>query len=100
MEIVDRELATPRFKLETSPTYLELVRKFIFDNLANKMAEMRRRRGMFDALEKQDEWDEYTDLSMGASGKTGRVRLFLDLTHLYFVGRRGQNGFGKQFQGD
>lgn len=68
MEYVDRELATPRFVVETSPTYLGIVRKFIFDNVANKMAEIRRGRGMFDALEREDEWDEDTDLSMGASG--------------------------------
>ncbi|PPQ79563.1 hypothetical protein CVT25_003445 [Psilocybe cyanescens] len=67
MEYVDRELATPRFVVETSPTYLGIVRKFIFDNVANKMAEIRRGRGMFDALEREDEWDEDTDLSMGAS---------------------------------
>ncbi|KAH9482988.1 DNA-directed RNA polymerase III subunit rpc1 [Psilocybe cubensis] len=67
MEYVDRELATPRFVNETSPTYLDVVRKFIFDNVANKMAEIRRNHGMFDALEKEGDWDEDTDLSMGAS---------------------------------
>jgi len=34
----------------------------------NKMAEERTGRGMFDALERGDEWDEDMDFSMGASG--------------------------------
>ena len=78
MELVDQELATPRFSSESSPAYLETVRKFILENLANKLAGTRKGRGMFDALEREVEWDEDTDLSMGASG--------LWLTGLY--GRR------------
>jgi DNA-directed RNA polymerase III subunit RPC1 len=68
MELVDQELATPRFSSESSPAYLETVRKFILENLANKLAGTRKSRGMFDALEREAEWDEDTDLSMGASG--------------------------------
>jgi len=68
MGLVDQELATPRFSSESSPAYLETVRKFIFENLANKLADTRKSRGMFDALEREAEWDEDTDLSMGASG--------------------------------
>jgi DNA-directed RNA polymerase III subunit RPC1 len=68
MELVDHELATPRFKSESAPAYLATVRKFIFEHLANKMAGTRKNRGMFDALEREAEWDEDTDLSMGASG--------------------------------
>ena len=68
MELVDQELATPRFSSESSPAYLETVRKFILENLANKLAGTRKSRGMFDALEREVEWDEDTDLSMGASG--------------------------------
>lgn len=68
MELVDQELATPRFSSESSPAYLKTVRKFILENLANKLAGTRKSRGMFDALEREVEWDEDTDLSMGASG--------------------------------
>lgn len=69
MALVDHELETPRFRNECTPVYLETVRKFIFSSLANKLADYRRCRGMFDALEKADEWDENTDLSLGASSK-------------------------------
>jgi len=68
MELVDQELASPRFNSESSPAYLATVRKFIYENLANKLASTRQSRGMFDALEREAEWDEDTDLSMGASG--------------------------------
>jgi len=68
MELVDQELASPRFNSESSPGYLATVRKFIYENLANKLASTRESRGMFDALEREAEWDEDTDLSMGASG--------------------------------
>lgn len=69
MNIVDSELATPRFRSECTQAYLDIVRNFIFDNIAHKLADFRRSRGMFDALEKDVEWDENTDLSLGASGK-------------------------------
>jgi DNA-directed RNA polymerase III subunit RPC1 len=69
MTLVDHELATPRFRNECTPAYLETVRNFIFSNVARKLADSRRCRGMFDALEKADEWDEGTDLSLGASGE-------------------------------
>jgi len=68
MALVDHELATPRFKNECTPAYLDTVRKFIYDNLAHKLAESRRGRGMYDAMDREDEWDEDTDLSLGASG--------------------------------
>ena len=67
MEIIDRELDTPRFRNECTPAYPVSVRKFIFDKLALKLADSRRGRGMFDALEKIEDWDDGTDLSLGAS---------------------------------
>lgn len=68
MGIVDHELDTPRFRNECTPAYLATVRKFILDKLALKLADSRRGRGMFDALERTEDWDEGTDLSLGASG--------------------------------
>lgn len=68
MEIVNVQFATRRF-VETCPeTYMETVRTFIWDNVAKKLGDMRQSRGMFEALEREGEWDEDTDLSMGASG--------------------------------
>ncbi|KAF9498249.1 beta and beta-prime subunits of DNA dependent RNA-polymerase [Pleurotus eryngii] len=67
MEIVNVQFATRRF-VETCPeTYMETVRTFIWDNVAKKLGDMRQSRGMFEALEREGEWDEDTDLSMGAS---------------------------------
>lgn len=44
-----------------------MVRGFISENVALRLAEIRKSRGMFEALEREDEWDEETDLSMGAT---------------------------------
>ncbi|KAF5321814.1 hypothetical protein D9619_000944 [Psilocybe cf. subviscida] len=67
MDMVDKEFQSPRYTSECTPAYLNAVRSFIMAKLANKLANTRKKRGMFEALEKDDEWDEDTDLSMGAS---------------------------------
>jgi DNA-directed RNA polymerase III subunit RPC1 len=64
MALVDHELATPRFNNECTPAYLETVRNFIFTNVAHKLADSRRCRGMSEALEKED-----NGLSLGAPGE-------------------------------
>jgi DNA-directed RNA polymerase III subunit RPC1 len=68
MELVNREFGSARFQNECTPAYLDTIRTFISKNIVYKMAEERTRRGMFDALERGDEWDDNMDLSMGASG--------------------------------
>ena len=68
MELVDREFASAKFKSECTPSYLNTVRTFISENIVHKIAEERTSRGMFDASERGDEWDEDMDFSMGASG--------------------------------
>jgi len=82
MNIVDSELATPRFRSECTQAYLDIVRKFIFDNIAHRLADFRRSRGMFDALEKDVEWDEDTDLTLGASGKRRQNATFNPVVNL------------------
>ncbi|KAI0084185.1 beta and beta-prime subunits of DNA dependent RNA-polymerase [Irpex rosettiformis] len=67
METVDRELSKKKFTTECTAAYLASLRGFIAENVAQKLAEQRKSRGMFEALEREDEWDEDTDLSMGAS---------------------------------
>lgn len=69
LEFVDRELAQRRFKTECTAAYLATIRGFISEHIAQRLAQIRKSRGMFDALEREPEWDEHTDLSMGASGK-------------------------------
>jgi DNA-directed RNA polymerase III subunit RPC1 len=68
LELVNREFESARFQNECTPAYLDTVRTFISKNIVHKMARERVCRGMFDALERGDEWDEDMDFSMGASG--------------------------------
>jgi DNA-directed RNA polymerase III subunit RPC1 len=68
VELVDRELQNPKFTSECTPAYLTTVREFVVLHVANHLASMRKSRGMFEALERSNEWDSDTDLSMGASG--------------------------------
>ena len=70
LEIVDRELSLPRFVAECTPAYIAAVRAFLNDHVTHRLAAARKSRGMFEALERSDEWDEDTDLSMGATGDT------------------------------
>ncbi|KAI0268359.1 beta and beta-prime subunits of DNA dependent RNA-polymerase [Gloeopeniophorella convolvens] len=67
LEIVNRELSLPRFAAECTPAYIDTVRDFLKEHVADRLASARKSRGMFEALERYDEWDEDTDLSMGAS---------------------------------
>lgn len=65
--MVDRELSTQKFTSECTADYLATIRGFIMNNVT-LLVEHRRYRGMFDALEREAEWDQDTDLSLGASG--------------------------------
>lgn len=67
IEFVDRTLATRKFTAECTAAYLATIRKFLSENIAQKLADVRGRHGMFDAMEREDEWDADTDLTMGAS---------------------------------
>jgi DNA-directed RNA polymerase III subunit RPC1 len=68
LEIVDRELSLPRFVTECTTAYISTIRTFLNDHVVHRLAIVRKSRGMFEALERSDEWDEDTDLSMGATG--------------------------------
>ena len=68
--MVDRELSQKRFTGECTAAYLATIRGFVSECVAHRLAEIRKSRGMFEALEREDEWDEDTDLSMGASGQS------------------------------
>lgn len=67
-ELVDHEFRSTKFTTECTTAYLDTVRDFISENVVDKLAKERTSRGMFDALQRGDEWDEDIDLSMGASG--------------------------------
>ena len=69
LELVDRELAKEPFSSECTAAYLATIRGFVLDNVARRVGKYRKKHGMFEAEEREDEWDEFTDLTMGASGK-------------------------------
>jgi DNA-directed RNA polymerase III subunit RPC1 len=69
MESVDRELSKKKFTTECTPAYLATLRGFIAENIAQRLAAIRKSHGMFEAIDREEEWDENTDLSMGASSK-------------------------------
>lgn len=68
LELVDRELSRRQFTSECTAAYLATIRGFVTEHIAHRLAEIRRNHGMFEALEREEEWDEETDLSLGASG--------------------------------
>ncbi|TDL29012.1 beta and beta-prime subunits of DNA dependent RNA-polymerase [Rickenella mellea] len=66
-ELVDRELMNKMSTNECSAAYIHSIRDFVSHNVVMNIVNHRKSRGMFDALYREDEWDEDTDLSMGAS---------------------------------
>lgn len=69
LEVMDQELATPKFLSECTPTYIAMIRSFIADGVVERLgANIRQSHGMFEALERRDdEWDADTDFSLGAT---------------------------------
>lgn len=68
MELTDAVLAEKRFTSECNAAYLTTVKKFVLQNVAEKVAKERKERGMFEAADRHADFDENTDLSMGVSG--------------------------------
>ncbi|TFY74270.1 hypothetical protein EWM64_g9743 [Hericium alpestre] len=66
-EITNHELSQPRFARDCTAVYVTSVQNFIREHIVQRLADARRSRGMFEALERSSEWDADTDLSMGAS---------------------------------
>ncbi|RDB15486.1 DNA-directed RNA polymerase III subunit rpc1 [Hypsizygus marmoreus] len=67
LEILDRELSAKKYVSECPAAYIATIRGFVVERIVHKMASVRKNQGMFEALEREDEWDEDTDLSMGAT---------------------------------
>ncbi|KAG9118465.1 hypothetical protein FRC07_007017, partial [Ceratobasidium sp. 392] len=100
-EIVKTELASPRFKNECTDAYIQSIEQFIRTNVIDKMVACRDQHGMFDAIERSDEWDDETDLSMGAPGKIvdnvtkvteEQLRTFLNICWAKYVKARIEPG--------
>ncbi|KAH8115769.1 beta and beta-prime subunits of DNA dependent RNA-polymerase [Phellopilus nigrolimitatus] len=96
-EIMVEELTSKKFTAECSDAYISSLHKFMFDNAVSVLAEQRRQHGMFDALEKEEEWDADTDLSMGVSDANikivdnkikvteAQLKCFLDLCRIKYL---------------
>ena len=65
-EVIDRELNSQRFVSLCTEKYREQVSAFLQKAVVEKAAAIREAFGMWPALERNEEWDEDTDLSMGA----------------------------------
>lgn len=93
LELVDQELAQPEFRVECTAAYLATIRGFALDFIARRVGRFRKSHGMFEAEEREPEWDEYTDLTMGATG----MEYFDAVSALYskfFEGRRPESNRG------
>lgn len=69
LEIVQKELSKPKFTASCDGAFLATLSGFIVDTIAGRIAQIRSSRNMYDALEREDEWDSDVDLSLGASGQ-------------------------------
>lgn len=67
-EMLDKELSTAKWTTECTEAYIKTIRTFVEKNIIDPLVKARTSRGMFDAFEKPDDWDEDMDLSMGADG--------------------------------
>ncbi|KAJ6583193.1 hypothetical protein B0H10DRAFT_2097845 [Mycena sp. CBHHK59/15] len=104
LEIVDRELGTKKFTSECTAAYLATIRGFTTDRIAHRQAQVRSAWHMYEALERQDDWDEYTDLSLGASAADkaivdnkskvteAQIKTFLELCWVKYVKARIEPG--------
>ncbi|KAF8211700.1 hypothetical protein K438DRAFT_1807744 [Mycena galopus ATCC 62051] len=104
LDIVDRELATQKFTSECTAAYLATIRGYTTDRIAHRQAEVRSSWGMYEALEKEDSWDEHTDLTLGASDAekaivdnkskvtVSQLKTFLDLCWVKYVKARIEPG--------
>ena len=73
LDIVNAELSSPRFVNECTAAFLATVGRFM-RGVVVRVAKVRSTHGLFDAAEKDSEWDEYTDLTMGATGASVLVQ--------------------------
>ncbi|WFD35230.1 DNA-directed RNA polymerase [Malassezia cuniculi] len=67
--ICDATLADESFTRVCTSKYIEQVREFIHKNIAENVARVREAYGMYPALERDGDWDEDTDLSLGADAE-------------------------------
>ena len=78
---MDSELGTPKFTNECTAAYIATIRDFITDGIVSQLAKIRKAHSMFEALQRNDEWDADTDLSLGATSMSS----FSELSPISFL---------------
>lgn len=66
-EITEEVLTSKDYVRACTEMYISQVRDFVHVYVAKRAADIREAHGLYGALEREDDWDEDTDLSMGAS---------------------------------
>lgn len=56
-----------RFQNGCTAAYVATVRGFVLEHIVKRMIKYRVKHNMYEAAEREDEWDELTDLTMGAT---------------------------------
>lgn len=65
-EIIDAELKSHKWTSLTTDKYREQVREFLQEHVVNKAGAVREHFSMYAATEREEEWDEEIDLTLGA----------------------------------
>ncbi|KAG5643579.1 hypothetical protein DXG03_000632 [Asterophora parasitica] len=104
VEFTDQLMSAKKFVTECPAAYMATIRGFLIDRVVHKMASVRKSQGMFDAMEREGDWDEDTDLSLGASAADkaivdnrskvtkSQLTTFLDLCWTKYVKARIEPG--------
>ncbi len=71
MEVVNRELSSDRFVNTCTQKYRDSVHDFLNENIYQKAIKVRKAFGMYPAEEREDHWDEETDLSIAPTRSVG-----------------------------
>lgn len=72
-ELVDAELALPKWIQLTTEKYREQVREFVQEQVVQRAGAIREHFSMFAATEREEHFDEETDLSLGASRESKAI---------------------------
>jgi DNA-directed RNA polymerase III subunit RPC1 len=83
-QLVTDGLAQPRFTTACTQRFRDSVLDFMVERVVKPAANFRQSYGMYPALELEGDWDEYTDLSAGVSGKCTSSYLCDLLSPLHF----------------
>jgi DNA-directed RNA polymerase III subunit RPC1 len=85
LEITERELVNGKFKNECTAAYIATVRGYVLNKVVRRAVRIREQHGMFGAEDRQEDWDEDTDLTMGATRKCNKKTGISERLTLAFI---------------